>query len=205
MNQLRLLILSSLFIGASNTFAQNVDSSSDSSPHPTYRSLEKGTFTWGFNGSVGKSEDVASGSITPQVGYTLADRLVVGLQFSAANRFTTRTNSFLGLRRGTYREYAFTPELYARYYVLPYRFTPFIQVSSGYTIGEASINHGTVDNIRYVSTNNFVVSGAAGVSMRIGKKMGLQAQYNLPIVVDTKINEILRINRFRLGLSFYLK
>lgn len=205
MNQLHLLVLSSLFLVASNAFAQTTETAASSS-HPTYRSLEKGTWTWGINASAGNSDKIVSGSLTPQIGYTLADRLVLGLQFSAAHRFSKQGSSWTNFKRGSIREYALTPEVYARYYILPYRITPFVQLSTGYNFGEVSIYaFNTNDYIEGTSTNNFVVSGAAGVSMRVGKKMGIQAQYKLPLVIDAKTNDLLRSNRFRLGLSLYLK
>lgn len=202
---LRLLALSSLLFSVSTAFAQSTKATASSS-HPTYHSLKKGTWTGGINISASNNDKIASGSLTPQIGYTFVDRLVVGLQFSAAHRFSKQGSGWINFKRGSIREYALTPEVYTRYYVLPYRITPFVQLSTGYNFGEVSIYaFNTNDYIERKSTNNFVVSGAAGVSMRVGKKMGLQVQYNLPLVVDSKVNDLLQINRFRLGMSFYLK
>lgn len=200
--------LASLLLFAGNLFAQNSQNAAQidqSSNKPTYNSLEKGTFTFSLNGSANNSKNKAGWSLTPQAGYLVADRLIVGLQLSVANRFSKLGNSWGSLKRGGIREYAFTPEVYTRYYVLPFRFTPFVQLSSGYTIGEFSVNNGYSDNKVVTKTNNYVMFGAAGLSLRIGKNMGLQAQYNLPLVADSKTSDMIRSNRFRLGLSLYLK
>ena len=172
---------------------------------PTYKNLKKGAFTFSLNGSANNSKQKAGWSLTPQAGYLFADRLAVGVQLSVANRFSKQRNSWGSLKRGGISEYAFTPEVYARYYVLPFRFTPFLQLSSGYNFGKFKASDGfSGDNIS-ISTNNYVMFGALGLSLRVGKYMGLQTQYNLPIIVDSKINDMIRGNRFRLGLSLYFR
>lgn len=205
MKLLPLWTLSVLLLLTSNVFAQQDKSLTESST-----SLEKGAFTIGLNGSASNNKSQARWSLTPQIGYAVVDGLVVGLQFSVADRFLKEERSWASLKRGSITEYAFTPEVYARYYLLPYRFTPFIQVSSGYTIGKAfSKGSSTIlgDPIEdySVSTNNFIAFGAAGISFRVSKKVALQAQYNLPLVADETINQLIRLNRFRLGVSFCLK
>lgn len=209
MKQISFFFLAALLIFSTNLFAQQGGDSSqiDGSTHiPTYKTLKKGALTFSLNGSANNSKNIAGWSLTPQAGYLVADRLVVGLQISVANQFSKQKyNSWVSLKRGAVREYAFTPELYARYYVLPFRLSPFVQLSSGYNFGEFTINDGLTGNKFSVKTNNYVMFGALGLSLRIGKQMALQTQYNLPIIVDKQKNDMIRGNRFRLGLSLYLK
>jgi hypothetical protein len=207
MKKASIFFLAILLIFSSNLFAQHdrdsnqIDKSIDI---PTYRSLEKGALTFALNGSANNSKHIAGWSLTPQAGYLVADRLVVGLQLSIANRFSKRDFSWASLKRGGVREYAFTPEVYARYYILPFRLSPFVQVSSGYNLGEFTTGNTFSGDKVSIKTNNYVMFGALGLSLRIGKNMGLQAQYNLPLVVDS-VNDMIKDNRFRLGLSLYLR
>lgn len=161
--------------------------------------------TFSLNGSANNSKHIAGWSLTPQAGYLVADRLVVGLQMSIANRFSKRDFSWASLKPGGVREYAVTPEVYARYYALPFRFTPFVQISSGYNFGEFKIYNVFSGENNSIKTNNYVMFGALGLSLRVGKNMGLQAQYNLPLSVDSQKNDMIRGNRFRLGLSLYFR
>jgi hypothetical protein len=209
MNKVPFLFLVSFLSFSINLFAQQDGDSSQrnrSTTIPTYRGLNKGAFTFALNGSADNNEQKAGWSLTPQAGYAVADRLVVGLQLSVANQFSKLGNSWTSLKRGGLKEYAFTPEVYARYYVLPFRLTPFVQLSSGYNIGECSTNNGFFSGDRTViKTNNFVMFGAMGLSLRVGQHVGLQAQYNLPLIVDSQKNNMIRSNRFRLGVSLYFK
>jgi len=50
-----------------------------------------------------------------------------------------------------------------------------------------------------------ICPGRLGLSLRIGKNMGLQTQYNLPLIVDSQNNVIIRGNRFSLSLTLYIK
>lgn len=206
MKRTSIFFLATILIFSGNLFAQgNEDSNNigESIDTPTYKNLKKGAFTFSLNGSANNSRQKAGWSLTPQAGYLVADRMAVGVQLSVANRFSKQRNSWGSLKRGGIREYAFTPEVYARYYVLPFRFTPFLQLSSGYNFGEFKASDGfSGDNIS-INTNNYVMFGALGLSVRIGKYMGLQAQYNLPIIVDSQTNGMIRDNSFRLGLSLY--
>ena len=207
MKKASIFFLASLLIFSGNLFAQKGGDSNqidESTDIPTYRSLRKGTLTFALNGSANNSKHIAGWSLTPQAGYLVADRLVVGLQLSIANRFSKRDFSWASLKRGGVREYAFTPEVYARYYILPFRLSPFVQVSSGYNLGEFTTGNTFSGDKVSIKTNNYVMFGALGLSLRIGKNMGLQAQYNLPLVVDS-VNDMIKDNRFRLGLSLYLR
>ena len=208
MKKVSLFFLFALLMFSTNLFAQQSGDSiqTDASTQiPTYQTLKKGALTFSLNGSANNSKHIAGWSLTPQAGYLVADRLVVGLQLSIANGFVKQGSGWTSLKRGGLREYAFTPEVYARYYVLPFRFTPYVQLSSGYNIGEFSTNNGYSGDRFTINTNNYVMFGALGLSYRIGKYMGLQTQYNLPLIVDSKINNMIRDNRFRLGLSFYFR
>lgn len=206
MKRVSIFFLAILLIFSSNLFAQQgKDSIKIDEPLdiPPYKDLKKGAFTFSLNGSANNSKQKAGWSLTPQAGYLVADRLVVGLQLSVANRFSKQRKSWVNLERGGVREYAFTPEVYARYYVLPFRFTPFLQLSSGYNFGEFTASDDFLGTEISINTNKYVMFGALGLSLRVGKYMGLQMQYNLPIVVDSGVNEMIRGNRFRLGLSLY--
>ena len=207
MKTLRLFSLASFLLLTNNLIAQenqNTEQIEVSSESPTYKNLKKGALTFSLNGSANNSKHIAGWSLTPQAGYLVADRLVVGLQLSIANRFSKRDFSWASLKRGGVREYAFTPEVYARYYILPFRLSPFVQVSSGYNLGEFTTGNTFSGDKVSIKTNNYVMFGALGLSLRIGKNMGLQAQYNLPLVVDS-VNDMIKDNRFRLGLSLYLR
>lgn len=184
---------------------EDSDQTGESTEIPTYKDLKKGAFTFSLNGSANNSKQKAGWSVTPQAGYLLADRLVVGLQVSVANRFSKGDSRWMSLKRGGIKEYAFTPEVYARYYVLPFRLTPFVQLSSGYNLGKFTARDDFFDKTTSVNTNKYVMFGAVGLSLRVGKYVGLQTQYNLPIVVDSETNEMIRGNRFRLGLSLYFR
>ncbi|WP_353723026.1 hypothetical protein [Dyadobacter sp. 676] len=196
------LILSNNLIAQQNN---NSGQTEDSIKIPVYKNLEKGAFTFSLNGSANNSDQKAGWSLTPQAGYLVADRLAVGLQLSVANRFSKEESGWMSLKRGGVREYAFTPEVYARYYVLPFRLTPFVQLSSGYNFGKFRANDDFFGSKVSVNTNNYVMFGALGLSLRVGKYVGLQTQYNLPIIVDSKINDMIRGNRFLLGFSLYFK
>jgi hypothetical protein len=208
MKPLRLLSLASFLLLTHNLIAQdnqNTERIEVSSDSPTYKNLKKGDLTFSLNGSASNSRHIAGWSFTPQAGYLVADRLAVGLQFSVANRFSKIGSGWMNLKRGGLREYALTPEVYARYYVLPFRFTPFVQLSSGYNIGKFSMADAFSGNKVGFSTNNFVMFGALGLSLKTRKNIGIQAQYNLPLSVDSQKNYMIRGNRFRLGLSIYIK
>lgn len=208
MKKILLCTLVCFLLFSDNLFAQqneNVDQTGELTEIPTYKNLKKWAITFSLNGSANNSKQKAGWSITPQAGYLIADRLAVGLQLSVANRFSKEERSWMSLKSGGIKEYAFTPELYARYYVLPFRITPFVQLSSGYNLGKFTARDDFFDKTISVSTNNYVMFGAVGLSLRVGKSVGLQAQYNLPIVVDPETNEMIRGNRFRLGFSLYFR
>ncbi|WP_159469728.1 hypothetical protein [Dyadobacter sp. 3J3] len=208
MKKISLFFLTALLMFSTNLFAQQGGDSSQidgSTDIPTYKTLKKGALTFSLNASANTSRHIAGWSLTPQAGYLVADRLVVGLQLSLANRFSKQGNSWASFKRGWVSEYAFTPEVYARYYVLPFRLTPFVQLSSGYNIGELSFTDGLSGEKVSINRNNYVMFGALGLSCRIGKYMGLQTQYNLPLLVDYEKNYMIRGNRFRLGLSLYFR
>ncbi|ACT94649.1 outer membrane beta-barrel protein [Dyadobacter fermentans] len=208
MKSVSFFFLICFLIFSQNVFAQQGEDSlriDESINIPPYKNLKKGALTFSLNGSANNSEQKAGWSLTPQAGYLIADRLVVGLQLSIANRFSKERRSWASLKPGGVKEYAFTPEVYARYYLLPFRFTPYFQLSTGYNFGKFTARDDFFDRKISVSTNNYVMFGAVGLSVRVGKYMGLQAQYNLPIIVDSQKNEMIRDNRFRLGLSFYFK
>lgn len=204
----KILLCACSLIFSYNLVAQQNESSGqtgDSIEIPAYKDLRKGAFTFSLNGSANNDDRRAGWSLTPQAGYLVADRLVVGLQLSVANRFSKEESRWMSLKRGGIREYAFTPEIYARYYVLPFRLTPFVQLSSGYNFGEFRAHDDFFGNKVSVNTNNYVMFGALGLSLRVGKYVGLQTQYNLPVIVDSKINDMIRGNRFRLGFSLYFR
>lgn len=207
MKSVSILFLTGLLTFCGNVFAQQNEDSNEieSTEIPPYKDLKKGAFTFTLNGSANNGKRNAGWSLTPQAGYLVADRLVVGLQLSVANRFSKEERSWLSLKRGGVKEYAFTPEVYARYYVLPFRLTPFVQLSSGYNFGRFTARDDFFDKTISINTNKYVLFGAVGLSLRVGKYVGLQTQYNLPVVVDSGINEMIRDNRFRLGLSLYFK
>ncbi len=207
MKRISVCLLTGLLTLCGSVFAQQKAESNqiETTKIPSYKELEKGAFTFSLNGSANNSERNAGWSLTPQAGYLVADRLVVGVQLSVANRFSKEERRWFSLKRGGVKEYAFTPEVYARYYVLPFRLSPFIQLSSGYNLGKFTARDDFFDRTVSVNTNKYVMFGAVGLSLRIGKYMGLQTQYNLPISVDSQINEMIRGNRFRVGLSLYFR
>ena len=196
------LMLSINLFAQQGTESNKIDESIDI---PVYRNLKKGAFTFSLNGSGNNSVQKAGWSLTSQAGYLVADRLAVGLQLSLANRFSKEERSWISMKRGGIREYVFTPEVYARYYVLPFRFTPFLQLSSGYNFGKFKARDDFFDKKVSINTNNYVMFCAVGLSLRVGKYAALQTQYNLPVIVDSEINEMIRGNRFRLGLSLYFR
>ncbi|WP_025764392.1 outer membrane beta-barrel protein [Dyadobacter tibetensis] len=207
MTKASIFFLACLLIAGYSFAQQGVDSNhaDRSIERPTYQDLQKGALTFTLNGSANNSEQKAGWSLTPQAGYLVADRWVVGVQLSMANRFSKRGNSWASLKRGGLKEFAFTPEVYTRYYVLPFRLTPFVQLSSGYNFGKLTGASTIAGEEITMNTNHYVMFWAVGLSLRIGKNMGLQTQYNLPLVVDSNTNDMIRGNRFRLGLSFYLR
>lgn len=208
MKRISIFFLAQFLIFSGHSFAQQGGDSNktdESIDIPAYKNLQKGAFTFSLNGSANNSERKAGWSLTSQAGYLVADRLAVGLQLSVANRFSKEESRWVSLKRGGVREYAFTPEVYARYYVLPFRLTPFVQLSTGYNLGKFTARDDFFDKTISVNTNKYVLFGAVGLSLRVGKYMGLQTQYNLPIVVDSGVNEMIRGNRFRLGVSLYFR
>jgi|TARA_R110002124_G_scaffold263697_2_gene430126 hypothetical protein len=164
--------------------------------------LQQGSYTFSFDGSGSNNKHQLSWSLTPQAGYLVIDRLAVGLQLSLANRFSKQEYSWNSLKKGSFRENSFMPEIYARYDVLPFRVSPFLQISSGYNFNKINSNDIYSGEKYTLHSNSFVLFGALGLRARLGENLGFQVMYRLPMVTESKNNkDLIRMNRFRIGLS----
>ena len=175
---------------------------------PSSKELKKGSFILTLNASASATNGIQhqsrSWSLTPQAGYLVADRLVVGLQFSLGKNYQK-------LKSGTpatvvlpeYQFYSALPEIYSRYYLLRFRLKPFVQLSSGYNFQWGKdYTDGTQAP---VNSRNFALSAAFGLNLRISRRIGLDALYNARFDNNSRIIDSNEILKYRLGLSVFIR
>lgn len=171
------------------------------------KELKKGSFILALNASTsgtnGFQHTNRYWSLTPQVGYLVADRLVVGLQLSMGKGFQRlKSGTPATISIPEYEFYSALPEIYSRYYLLNFRFKPFVQIATGYNFQWGSETKGTVK----VSSDsrNITLSGAVGLNLRINRHIGLDALYNTRFDNKSRIIDSNEIVKYRLGLSVFI-
>lgn len=167
--------------------------------------LKKGRLTVGLYGIVtfeNYGDPNSNWFLTPQIGYLLANRWVAGVQL-AASRYYLAKQKMGSSSSGThpdYDVYSLAPEIYSRYYLFPSRFTPFIQLSSGY-----SVQWGNKSDLASAKSQDLVVSGAIGLSVLITKRIRAEVLYNHGFISGSQLNYPSNLQKFRLGVSAYIK
>ena len=213
MNQVACALIVCFFILAlhGHAYAQGdsgVGEPTATSDRPSFKELKKGSFTLALNASTSATNAIQhqsrSWSLTPQAGYLVANRLVVGLQFSMGKnyqRLKPGTPATIALPE--YQFYSALPEIYSRYYLLRFRLKPFAQLSSGYNF---QWGKKYTDGIQVpVNSQNFALSGAFGLNLRISRHIGLDALYNARFDNNSRIIDSNELLKYRLGLSIFMK
>ncbi|SDG60766.1 outer membrane protein [Dyadobacter soli] len=209
MKQVRDNLIVGLFILASisHTHAQENSALSEptnNSENTSSAVLNKGHIVATLNASASAANDIQqlirTWSLTPQIGYLVADRLVVGLQFSMGKRFQkNKSGATATYVFPEYQLYAALPEIYSRYYLLRFRLKPFVQLSSGYNFqwGKEYTDgmHTTVNS------KNFALSGAFGLHLRLSRRIGLEALFNTRLDNNSKLIDASELLKYRLGVS----
>ncbi|MEO6282423.1 MAG: hypothetical protein ABIO93_03485 [Dyadobacter sp.] len=172
------------------------------------KELRKGSFTLALNASgSGVNTINHSGknwSLAPQVGYLVANRLVVGFQLSigkSSQRLKTGTPAVYMIPE--YEFYSVLPEIYSRYYLLDFKLKPFVQLSSGYNFQWGNEQKGSLEASS--DSQNFALSGAFGLSFRIGRHVALEALYNARFDNNSRILDSNENLKYRLGLSIFIR
>nr|WP_295934326.1 hypothetical protein [uncultured Dyadobacter sp.] len=209
MKQIRDNVIIWLFILASisHTHAQENSALSEptsSSENTSSAGLKKGHIVATLNASASAANDIQqltrTWSLSPQIGYLVADRLVVGLQFSMGKRYQRNKSGAPGTYvLPEYQLYSALPEIYSRYYLLRFRLKPFVQLSSGYNFqwGKKYTDgmHTTVNS------QNFALSGAFGLNLRLSRRIGLEALFNTRFDNNSKLIDANELLKYRLGVS----
>lgn len=166
--------------------------------------LQKGNFVATLNASASAANDIhqltRTWSLTPQFGYLLADRLVVGLQFSVGKRFqNNKSGAPVAYMFPEYQLQSALPEIYSRYYLLRFRLKPFVQLSSGYNF---QWGKEYTDGMQAtVNSQNFTVSGAFGLNLRLSRCIGLEALFNTRFDNNSKVIDANELLKYRLGIA----
>lgn len=209
MKQIRNILIIWLFVltSISHTHAQEDSALSEptnGSDKASSTVLKKGRTVATLNASASAANDIQqltrTWSLTPQIGYLIADRLVVGLQFSMGKRYQkTKSGAPVTFVFPEYQLYSALPEIYSRYYLLRFRLKPFVQLSSGYNFqwGKEYIDgmHTTVNS------QNFALSGAFGLNLRLSRRIGLEALFNTRFDNNSKLIDANELLKYRLGVS----
>src|SRR5690606_25155537 len=170
--------------------------------------FDRGHFLFALNGSTGASNSYQDftrhWSVTPQLGYFVANQLIVGLQFSTGKNFgRIKSGVQPTTLRYEYKTNSYLPEIYSRYYLLKFRVKPFFQLSTGYNFhtGE-KFPEGKRSSI---NSRKLAYSGAFGVNFRIGKNFGIEALYNTRFDNYTIRDDANDILKYRLGISISIR
>ncbi|KQS33923.1 hypothetical protein [Dyadobacter sp. Leaf189] len=204
------LIICFLFLAPINrTYAQgnSVNTEPTEVSDESSEMLEKGSFIATLNGSASAANDFQSltrtWSITPQIGYLIADRLVVGLQFSMGKRYQkVKSGKSVTIVIPEYQLHSALPEIYLRYYIARFRLKPFVQLASGYNLQWGKEFTDGVHNT--VSSQNPTLSGAFGLNLRLSRRIGLEALYNTRFDNKSQIIDANEGLTYRLGVSVSL-
>ena len=209
MKQIRDILIIWLFALASirHTHAQENSALSEptnSSDKTSSAILKKGSIVATLNASASAANDIQqlirTWSLSPQIGYLVADRLVVGFQFSMGKRYQRNKLGAPGTYvLPEYQLYSALPEIYSRYYLLRFKLKPFLQLSSGYNFqwGKEDTDgmHTTANS------QNFALSGAFGLNLRLSRSIGLEALFNTRFDNNSKLTDANELLRYRLGVS----
>lgn len=143
-------------------------------------------------------------SATGQAGYFVANRLLVGLQFSyGANNLRFESYNTMGAPSTTHTEQHhkyYTPEVFARYYFANWKVKPFAQLSGGWNLSSGNLTEFSGLSTK-LSDNNFAAKAALGVSFKIGKRANIDLLYSQSL---TKSRNFGDANGLRLGATFLL-
>ena len=207
MKQIRNILIIWLFILAS--FSHTLAQENSALSEPTSSSgnsavLKKGRIVATLNASASAANDIQqltrTWSLSPQIGYLVADRLVVGLQFSTGKRYQRNKSGAPGAYMlPEYQLYSVLPEIYSRYYLLRFRLKPFVQLSSGYNFQWGKEYTDGVHTT--VNSQNFALSGAFGLNLRLSRCIGLEALFNTRFDNNSKLLDANELLKYRLGIS----
>lgn len=203
------ILIICFFILASISYTHAQDNSALSEPTNSPEKvssamLKKGSIIATINASASAANDIhqltRTWSLTPQIGYLVADRLVVGLQFSLGKRFQKdKSGAPVTYVSPEYQLYSALPEIYSRYYLLRFKLKPFVQLSSGYNFQWGKeYTDGMHTN---VNSRNFALSGAFGLNLRLSRSIGLEALFNTRFDNNSKLIDAGELLKYRLGVS----
>lgn len=192
------------------TIAQEVDNPEIVTVKEAPKTMQKGQFMvgligmGGFGGRSGSTNSLWS--LTGQGGYFVANRLLVGVQFSYGEhnlRFESYTPSSIP-SKPTFTEYHlkhYTPEVFTRCYFTDWKVKPFVQASAGWNVitGDRTAFSGLSTS---ASGNNFTSKAALGVSFKVGKRGSIDLLYSKSLNSPRNFGDT---NGFRLGVSFLLR
>lgn len=206
---LTLCFISLMAVGQVNTVehAGSTTSTSQSNRNTPTR-FDKGHFFFALNGSTGASNSyqdfTRKWSVIPQLGYFVANQLIVGFQFSTGSNFgRLKYGVQPTASRYEYKTNSYLPEIYSRYYLLKFRVSPFFQLSTGYNFHKGEkFPEGKRSSI---NSRKLAYSGAFGVNFRIGKNFGIEALYNTRFDNYTIKDDANDILKYRLGFSVFIR
>jgi hypothetical protein len=205
----QLLIVVTILVGLkpAMVIAQPVGFETKLSPDK-HDELNTGHWYAGLSGLGGFSSGVnrSSGfwSVTPQVGFTPIDRLVVGVQAGLGRDYAKRGQSSSLSGMIAYHYFSIAPEIYVRYYFFDFRIRPFVQLSTG-----VNRQWGSFDNDAGGWTSdrgtNYIGAGTVGASLMLGKRFALEAMYNHRFFTNSRLADANDKVKLRIGLSLLLR
>jgi len=156
--------------------------------------LAKGSLQLGVHGTGGITGSGMNGKgrtyvLSPWAGYLLQDKLLTGLAFTYSDdKYTSKDTN---IRPDLHRT-SLSPELFARYYLMPGKLKPYAQLGAGY-------NFLKTDEAK---ENGAYLSPAVGLSYWLGQGFALEANYQFKLQKESLKGIDPATNlKFRIGFS----
>jgi hypothetical protein len=174
---------------------------------PYFHELKKGNKMLSLNGWGNYSNGIAlkshSWTLNPQLGFSLYNRFLVGLQVAYGQQNFKQKNSN-SITLPSIISHSLAPELYGRYCFTYFRINPFVQLSTGYNFQWEKQNKSTGENV-LLNSSNYVGNGAAGISFNVGKNISIEALYIHRFFTKSALDDANKSINFRLGISFFIQ
>lgn len=138
--------------------------------------FQKGRYAVGANFFYAPTSS-PSWTITGQAGYFIANKWLSGAQvtFYGENSVSKAGSGSLYSRS---RQFAFSPEIFTRYYISRSRFRPFVQIAAGYKSYSAiTVNRGA-DQEEIAAKRGMTYGAAIGLSYQVTRRINIELLYN---------------------------
>lgn len=194
--------VSFLVLGVLITFSLNAQNTTPLAPVRPYDvGLIQGNVMLNVNGTMNGGKGVGGSffnhTFSPQLGYVIANRLIVGGQVGFGKEHFTEL--VLGGTPTRYPVTMFTQEVFAKYYLLPFRLKPFVQLSLG-----GNRYKSTDEVVNNAKGYNFFGNAGVGVAFYVRPRFSVEAMYNHRYSKDVLPYGTFADGTLRLGISYFI-